>query len=303
MRLLSSALAAALVAGVIGCRGGESTEPPVHLVRNMDTQRKGKAYRKDASGLFADGRVMRAPIEGTIAQGSLNEDAVFVDGLAADGQPSLKYPASVQLDDAFRARGKNRYNVYCTPCHGAAFDGKGPVASRGLQIPPPSFLDPRIKAMPLGRIYRAIKLGVNNDNMPSYASQIPELDRWAIVAAVRAEQMRSDPSVAEEGGQNIVVAKASRSSVEHGKQLFAAKACSTCHSLDGSRLVGPTFKGLWGRKESTSAGEVTVDDAYLRESMLQPAAKIVTDFPPAMPLMPLDDVEVQSLILFIKSQK
>ena len=53
--------------GLVGCRGGESEKPPVHLIKNMDTQEKGKAYRKDSTGLFADGRMMRAPVEGTVA--------------------------------------------------------------------------------------------------------------------------------------------------------------------------------------------------------------------------------------------
>lgn len=112
-----------------------------------------------------------------------------------------------------------------------------------------------------------------------------------------------DPNLQEEGGVNVVVAKSSSSSADHGKQLYAAKGCIACHSLDGTRLVGPSLKGLFGNTESTDAGDVPVDEAYLKESMLQPMAKVVTGFPPAMPPLPLDEVEVGSLILFIKAQQ
>ncbi len=155
----------------------------------------------------------------------------------------------------------------------------------------------------MGKIYSAIKNGVNAGNMPSYASQVPVEDRWAIVAYVRQMQKTRDPNLNEEGGVNVVVAKSSTSSEEQGKQLFAAKGCIACHSLDGNRLVGPSFKGVYGKTESTSAGDVVVDDAYIKESMLTPMAKVVTGYPPAMPPMVLDDVEVGSLILFIKAQK
>lgn len=113
MRSLGAVVSIVLLAS--GCRGWESEQPPVHLIPNMDTQDKGKAYRKDKTGLFADGRQARLPIEGTVAQGQLGEDAVFEEGVGADGQPTLTYPASVKemLNDDFRARGKVRFATYC----------------------------------------------------------------------------------------------------------------------------------------------------------------------------------------------
>jgi mono/diheme cytochrome c family protein len=292
-----------------GCRGWESDKPPVHLIHNMDTQEKGRAYRRDTSGLFQDGRVMRPPVEGTVALGQLDEDDVYFEGV--DGaQPTLKYPAAIKADDALKARGKLRYEIYCAPCHGVLGDGKGLMTlpaidgTKRLEVPPPSFHDTRLKQLPVGKIYSAIKNGVNANNMPSYATQIPVADRWAIVAYVRKLQIDGDASVAEEGGVNLApVAKASKASLEHGEALFKAKTCVACHSLDGSRLVGPSFKGAFGRTEKTNLGDVVVDEAYLKESMLTPQAKIVEGFPPAMPPMQLDDIEVQSLILFIKAQK
>lgn len=78
---------------------------------------------------------------------------------------------------------------------------------------------------------------------------------------------------AKEGeGQNLTLA-------QKGEQLLAKNACTSCHSIDGSTLVGPTFKGVWGREElMTSGNKITVDDAYIRESILEPSAKIVKGF-------------------------
>ena len=84
------------------------------------------------------------------------------------------------------ARGQRRYDIYCTPCHDRTGTGNGIVVERGL-VPPPSFHDARIRAMPPGEIYKVISKGVRN--MPSYAAQIPVRDRWAITAYVRALQV------------------------------------------------------------------------------------------------------------------
>lgn len=307
------ALVVAALGTLAGCRGWESDQPPVHWIPNMDTQEKGRAYRKDTTGLFADGRMMRPPVEGTVAVGELREDDLLETGLMPDGNPTLKYPPAILVDgrvpDALRARGQDRYQIFCAPCHGAALDGKGTVAQvnltkpgKGLQVPPPALTDDRIIDLPVGKIYAAMLLGVNNGNMATYASQIPVEDRWAIVTWVRKVQMDKKPGMNEEGGVGAV-AKQATASVDYGAALYKAKGCVACHTLDGNRTVGPTFKGLAGKTENTSAGDVVVDEAYLRESMLQPMAKIVTGYPPAMPPLPLDAVEVDSLILFIQAQK
>lgn len=310
MRNALLTLAGALA--LAGCRGGESDQPPVHLIHNMDTQEKGRPYRADSTGLFADGRMMRPPVEGTVALGQLDEDEVLYEGLDADGGVTFSYPASIlvdgKVDDATRERGRQRYQIYCLPCHGVG-DGKGvmtqPALDGGvrLQVKPPSYYEQRLKDLPVGKIYSAIRNGVNLGNMPSYATQIPVEDRWAIVTYVRKLQLEQDPSLKEEGGVSLTVAKAAVSSLEHGALLYKAKACEACHSLDGTRKVGPSFKGVYGKLEKTSAGEVTVDDAYIKESVLTPMAKIVEGYPPAMPPQTLDEVEIGSLILFIKAQK
>lgn len=92
-------------------------------------------------------------------------------------------------------------------------------------------------------------------------------------------------------------------SVAYGKWVHGHLGCNACHSLDGTRIVGPSWKGIYGKTEKTSAGDVTVDDAYIKESVLDPKAKIVDGFQPVMPppTKQFSDTELQSIAMFIKS--
>ncbi len=93
---------------------------------------------------------------------------------------------------------------------------------------------------------------------------------------------------------------------ELGKKLYAEKSCNSCHSLDGTAMTGPTYKGIFGRKEKMTDGtEITVNENYLRESILQPGAKIVAGYQNQMPAFQglLSDKQVTALIEFIKTQK
>ncbi len=90
---------------------------------------------------------------------------------------------------------------------------------------------------------------------------------------------------------------------EFGSELYVKRACNTCHSLDGTRNVGPTFQGIWGRQEVMKDGtQITVDENYVRESILNPQAKIVTGYEPVMPTYQglLKPREVDALIAFLK---
>ena len=90
-----------------------------------------------------------------------------------------------------------------------------------------------------------------------------------------------------------------------GKKLYEKKGCPTCHSVDGSPKVGPTMKGLWGKEETLTSGTAKVDENYFKESLLEPQAKIVQGFPPAMPTYKgqLSDDEITAMIEYIKSLK
>lgn len=93
---------------------------------------------------------------------------------------------------------------------------------------------------------------------------------------------------------------------EYGKKLFTSKNCFTCHSTDGSRIQGPTFKGVFGRHEDLEGGgSVTVDENYIRESLMTPNAKIVKGYPAVMPTYKgtLKDKEIDALIAYLKSVK
>jgi cytochrome c1 len=91
--------------------------------------------------------------------------------------------------------------------------------------------------------------------------------------------------------------------VKRGKSLYATLLCATCHSSNGTRLVGPTHLNLLGREETlTDGSRITVDEAYLRESILDPQKRIVKDFPPIMPPMKgkLTDAQLDDLIAYLR---
>ena len=205
MSLKSMTKTALIILGatvLFGCRGSESKKPPIHLNPNMDLQEKYKA--QEPSAFFRDGGSMRMPVEGTIPYGDqygrnaedyLKADSEFYKGLDASGSPVEKMPSLERLGfkdtTALLKRGKERYEIYCTPCHGSLGDGQGLVAQRGF----PNVVNiatPDYKA-PLGQIYKVINQG--GSLMPSYAYQIKVKDRWAIVAYVKVlQKAAADPS-------------------------------------------------------------------------------------------------------------
>lgn len=172
-----------LVAALAGCRGEPSRQPPVHLNPNMDTQDRYDPY--GPSGLFEDGRAMRHPPAGTVARGLEKADDAYWRGKDASGQFATTWPEQVPVTAELLQRGRERYDIYCAPCHDRAGEGKGIVAQRGL-VPPPSYHSDAIRNMPHGQLYDVIRNGVRT--MPGYAAQIPVRDRWAIVAYIRALQ-------------------------------------------------------------------------------------------------------------------
>jgi len=168
--------------GLLSCyRGKPSDAPPVHLVRDMDTQPK---YKAQAPGpFFADGSAMRQPVPGTVAQGDSGSDSRYALGLEADGRPLQQAPVEMTLTTL--QRGQERYNIFCSPCHSRVGDGQGIMIQRGY-VPPPSFHDERLRGMEDGTLFAVISNGIRN--MPSYGHQIPVQDRWYIVQYVRALQ-------------------------------------------------------------------------------------------------------------------
>jgi len=171
----------AALALLIGCQGTPSSKPPIHLNPNMDDQEKYEPY--EASQFFADGAAMRTPPEGTIARGELHEDVPYYTGFQRDTFYVETAPVAATMPEL--QRGRERYDIYCSPCHGRTGDGRGIVVTRGYP-PPPTYHDERLRGVPDGYIFNVITNGIRN--MPSYRHQIPVDDRWAIVLYLRALQ-------------------------------------------------------------------------------------------------------------------
>jgi mono/diheme cytochrome c family protein len=163
-----------------GCRGGVSSDPPVHLLGDMDWQPKFQA--EEHNPMFADGRAMRPLVPGTVPQGSLDESDPFRTG--KQGETFLAV-APVDVDEAMIRRGQERFNIYCAPCHDQSGSGQGMVVKRGYP-PPVDLASERARGLADGEIFDVITNGVRN--MPSYRKQVPPKDRWAIVTWVRALQ-------------------------------------------------------------------------------------------------------------------
>ncbi len=175
-------------------RAVNASQPRIHLIQDMDNQPKFRAQQ--ANALFADGRAMRPPITGTVARGRLNEDDHFYRGIS-NGQWAATFPPQVALTMDLLQRGRERFNIYCQPCHGLAGYGDGMVNKRAMVlmnlgvngttwVQPKSVHEQQIREQPVGQYFNTITNGVRN--MPAYGPQIPVADRWAIVAYVRALQ-------------------------------------------------------------------------------------------------------------------
>ncbi|MBI1367883.1 MAG: c-type cytochrome [Planctomycetes bacterium] len=345
-------------------RTTKSSSPRIHIFQDMDNQPKFKAQSENP--LFADRRAMRDPVAGTVAAGELHEDDHLYRGYETDGnlKPVMAngdrkwfhgLPDSMKLDMALLKRGQERYTIYCSVCHGLDGYGDGMVARRAAALAAmqpsqaPGWVPPRdlntvdqktggpMYAEPLypaGKLFAVISEGLST--MPSYASQIPVEDRWAIVAYVHALQMSQNIPVTDlpadlkdakfKDAPVVEVPKETGPKltgdalVAKGKELFyknPLKPCSVCHmpAAAGVPTPCPSFEhGIFGKKEKVVVNggapqEITIDEAYLHESIANPPAKIVVNeatgqpYPPLMVLAgpPLTDDEIEALIAFIKT--
>jgi len=137
----------------------------------------------EASDFYPDGRSARPLVEGTVPRGHLNDDVLLFTG--RDGSDwSARFPFAVTRD--VMDRGRERYEIFCTPCHGRLGNGKGMVVQRGFPQAQ-SLHDKRLREERSGYIFDVITNGFGR--MRGYAAQIRARDRWAIVAYVRALQL------------------------------------------------------------------------------------------------------------------
>lgn len=318
----------ALGVSLSACQGQLSDKAPVHPNMNMDQQPRKEA--QEQNNFFVDGRSMRAPVEGTIARGLAKTDAAFYEGIDEDGEFIDYIP--VDLTKSFLYRGKERYEIFCTPCHGQTGAGDGIIMEGGYgYVPAPSYHQQRVRDLSDGELYSAIYNGVRT--MPSYATQIPVEDRWAIVGYIRA--LQESQNISEEEMQNYDVdlnsmqqeflgeqaqqdsidtareaeSEGQEPTIEIGQQAITANACGSCHNEDGAEGgIGPTWAGLFGSEGEvvTAEGEtitITKDEDYIRESIVEPNAKKPVGFEQGVmaPYGFLSDNEIESIILYIKN--
>jgi mono/diheme cytochrome c family protein len=174
-----------LVAGVVGIagfRGQMSRKPPLEIFDDMKRQPKLRPQKPFA--FFEDQRSSRLPVPGTIARGQRFEDLPVNTGCIT-GTTNWVATNPVPVTAALLARGQERFTIFCSPCHSAVGDGNGITSKYGM-IRAGNFHDPRIVRLTDGEIFNTMTKGKNL--MPSYASQVPAPDRWAIIAYIRALQ-------------------------------------------------------------------------------------------------------------------
>ena len=345
-------LALAASTTLVSCRPGqESSKTPIHINPNMDEQEKYKA--QEESKFFEDGRTMRLPVAGTVAKiinndGTLAEtnprlDKHLYEGLVEEkvfkkvngkktrtlvktGKmvPSKELPslATLGYENDFKGlleRGRQRFDIYCAPCHGEAGDGNGIVGKRpGVAMPATNL---QVSVKNAGEIYAYIKNG--GPIMPAYDVQIPVKDRWAITAYTKVLQAAGKKAVATAPVATEEATAPAAPAKELSKEELIAKGksqitvCVACHAQNPGEeamkaAIAPSWVGLYGKKrkvtENGEVKEITVDDAYLRESILKPAAKVAhaeagpfkdKPYPAPMALMPVQDVD--AVVEYIKS--
>jgi mono/diheme cytochrome c family protein len=178
-RMAALAGAATALLGLAGCHVDMWTQPKVQKPLQ-------------ASNFFADKSSARPIVEGTVARRPEGEAQrlgnPFYTGFGTDGKLLDALPANVPLSRELLKRGQERYNIYCSPCHGATGDGQGMIAMRGLaqRVMPRNYHEERVRRMPIGHYFDVITNGFGA--MYSYRSRIEPADRWAIAAYIRVLQ-------------------------------------------------------------------------------------------------------------------
>ena len=201
MRWFFLILAIAVVALVyaLGPRGEKFSSPPFMLFPDMDNQYKVRAQKP--SDFFENGQGARTPVEGTEPIGFefpiTSEGATGSNLDYSSGSDYLNtglfgdfygkgFPSELKMDEAFLARGKERYRITCTPCHGESGNGLGVVSKYWAMPPTANLIDLRVKEMPEGQIFWTITHG--KGLMGPYNGVTSVRDRWAITAYLRGLQ-------------------------------------------------------------------------------------------------------------------
>jgi mono/diheme cytochrome c family protein len=187
-----------LLVSVLGLRGAKFTLPPLEVFPEWafpGMKDQPKLRPQGQSAFFADGRADRLPPAHVVrADVPLRDDEHLYAGKDGSGAFAASLPASLAVNQRFLERGRDRYQIYCLPCHGALGDGNGMTKRYGMGATP-SYHDDRLRKMPDGEIFNTISVGKNT--MMSYADKLVPEDRWAVVAYVRALQRAQQGSASD----------------------------------------------------------------------------------------------------------
>jgi mono/diheme cytochrome c family protein len=212
---LAILLLTAVVVSVAGFRGEKSAKSPIQIFPDMKWQPRYDAQHESA--FYADSRAARPMVPGTVPLGYTLPKAYFTTG--ANNNAAVKAPGAFsdapdyfntgkfadvygdgipaeagEVNRAFIERGHERFNVNCSPCHGATGAGNGIVKQLGLSTVA-TLQDARIRSMPDGQIFNTITRGKNT--MGAYGSNITVEDRWAIIGYLRALQRSQQAALAD----------------------------------------------------------------------------------------------------------
>lgn len=152
--------------------------------RRNEMHQQARVDPLESSDFFADGRATRNPVPGTVARNHLETDHAFYQGKDNNGRLVDTFPFPVTM--GVLQRGQQRYDIYCSVCHGYLGDGNGMIVQRGM-IRPPSYHIDRLRNVAVGHFYDVITNGYGA--MYSYSDRISPRDRWAIVAYIKALQL------------------------------------------------------------------------------------------------------------------
>jgi mono/diheme cytochrome c family protein len=160
----------------------------------QDMQDQPKFVPQRGTEFFADHRSARPQVVNTIARGQLREDRYFYTGLieGTNGYKTEKDELPFAVTPAVLARGQERFNIYCSPCHSRVGNGLGEIVERGYK-PAGNLMDQVHQAQPLSHFFVVMTHGFNA--MPDYATQLTPVDRWAVAAYIRALQLSQNATV------------------------------------------------------------------------------------------------------------
>jgi mono/diheme cytochrome c family protein len=198
-----TAFAMVLVVSILGLRSRTFTKPPMDVFPEWafpGMKYQPKHTQQTRSGFFSDGRSDRVAPPNTVAASygpagqPLKSDAFLYRGRAPDDSFARGFPPSLRVDMRLLERGRDRFTIYCAPCHGAVGDGNGITKKYGMGATP-TYHDERLRKMAEGEIFNTITIG--KGQMSPYGDKLAPADRWAVIAYVRALQRAQAGTLAD----------------------------------------------------------------------------------------------------------